>query len=63
MELIHVDVPSLSSDGIEFGCSCFQYTYSLQSIRMLVLFLSYLDAIELEKAIRSRGSYLTTDNE
>ena len=30
---------------------------------MLVLFLSYLDATELEKAIRSRGSYLTTDNE
>ena len=63
MELIHVDVSSLSSDGIEFGCSCFKYNYSLLFIRMIVLFLSYLDATELAKAIRSRGSYLTTDNE
>ena len=63
MGLIHVDVPSLSFDGIKFGYSCFQYTYSLQSIRTLVFSLSYLDATELEKAICDKGTYLNADNE
>ena len=55
--LIEIDIPRLSSDGIEFGDYCFVYTYSIQSSSTLSLISSSFDATDLELAIRRRSSY------
>ena len=46
--LIDVDIPQLSSDGIDFGDYCFKYTYSLQSSSTHSLISSSFDAAGLE---------------
>ena len=49
--LIDVDIPQLSSDGINFGSNCFKYTYSLQSSSTHSPISSSLDAAALENCI------------
>ena len=48
--MVDVDIPQLSSDGIQFG-ACFQYTYSLQSSSTHSLSSSSFDATGLENYI------------
>ena len=49
--LIDVDIPQLSSDGINFGDYCFSYTYSLQSSSTHSPISSSFDAAALENYI------------
>ena len=49
--MIDVDIPQLSSNGIQFGCGCFKFAYSLQSSSTLSPISSSLDAIGLENYI------------
>ena len=49
--LIEVDIPQLSSDGIQFGDVCFEYTYSLQSSSTHSFISSSFDATGLEDYI------------
>ena len=49
--LIDVDIPQLSSDGIQFGGYCFRYTYSLQSSSTHSPISSSFDAAALENYI------------
>ena len=46
--LIELDIPQLSSDGIQFGDYCFGCTYSLQSSSIHSLISSSFDATGLE---------------
>ena len=46
--MIDVDIPQLSSDGIQFDTDCFRYTYSLQSSSTHSLISSSFDAAGLE---------------
>ena len=46
--MIDVDIPQLSSYGINFGDYCFGYTYSLQSSSIHSLISSSFDAAGLE---------------
>ena len=55
--LIDVDIPRLSSDGIQFG-ACFRYTYSLQSSSTHSPISLSFDAAALESAIRSNSNYI-----
>ena len=48
--MVDVDIPQLSSDGIQFG-ACFQYTYSLQSSSTHTSISSSFDATGLENYI------------
>ena len=43
-----IDIPQLSSDGIQFDTDCFRYTYSLQSSSTHSLISSSFDAAGLE---------------
>ena len=56
--LIDVDIPQLSSDGIQFDDECFYYTYSLQSSSTHSLISLSFDATALESAIRNIGWYV-----
>ena len=49
--MIDVDIPQLSSDGIQFDTDCFLYTYSLQSSSTHSLISSSFDATGLENYI------------
>ena len=49
--LIDVDIPQLSSSGIDFDVGCFLYTYSLQSSSTHSPISSSLDAAALENYI------------
>ena len=49
--LIDVDIPQLSSNGIDFGEGCFMYTYSLQSSSTHSPISSSFDATGLENYI------------
>ena len=49
--LIDVDIPQLSSNGINFGSNCFSYTYSLQSSSTHSPISSSFDAAALENCI------------
>ena len=49
--LIDVDIPQLSSDGIQFDDYCFKYTYSLKSSSTHSLISSSFDASTLENFI------------
>ena len=49
--LINVDIPRLSSDGIDFGDDCFYFTYTLQSSSTHSLISSSFDAAGLENYI------------
>ena len=49
--MIDVDIPRLSSDGINFGDYCFEYTYSLQSSSTHSSISSSFDASALENYI------------
>ena len=51
--MIELDIPQLSSDGIQFGSWCFLYTSSLQSSSIHSLISSSFDAPTLESAIRN----------
>ena len=50
--MIDVDIPQLSSDGIDFYNICFDYTYSLQSSSTHSPISSSFDASALENYIR-----------
>ena len=62
--LIDVDIPILSSSGIQFSYNSFQYTYSLQSSSNHSLFSSSFDAPALSAYIMSTSQYvqLTEDS-
>ena len=49
--MIDVDIPQLTSDGIQFSAWCFYYTYSLQSSSTHSLISSSFDAAVLENYI------------
>ena len=49
--MIDVDIPQLSSDGIDFGSGCFYNTYSLQSSSTNSPTPSSFDATALENCI------------
>ena len=49
--MIDVDIPQLSSSGIDFDVGCFLYTYSLQSSSTHSPISSSLDAAALENYI------------
>ena len=49
--MIDVDIPQLSSDRIQFGGYCFDYTYSLQSSSTHFPIFSLFDAAALENYI------------
>ena len=49
--MIDVDIPQLSSNGINFGSNCFSYTYSLQSSSTHSPISSSFDATGLENYI------------
>ena len=51
--LIDVDIPQLSSSGIQLGESCFHFVYSLQSSSTHSLISSSFDATDLESVIRN----------
>ena len=53
--LIELDIPQLSSSGIQFGENCFSYTYSLQSSSIHSLISSSFDATALDVYVMSRG--------
>ena len=57
-QLIDVDIPQLTSDDIDFGDDCFQYTYTLQSSSTHTPISSSFDAAALESAIRRKSWYL-----
>ena len=57
-ELIDIDIPQLSSNGIEFANDCFEYTYSIQSSSNPSYLPSSFDATALESAIRNKSNYL-----
>ena len=46
--LIELDIPQLSSDGIQLGFYCFEYTYSLQSSSTYSFIMSSFDATGFE---------------
>ena len=50
--LIDVDIPRLSSDGIQFDEGCFRYTYSFKSTSTHSPISSSFDAAALESFIR-----------
>ena len=56
--LIEVDIPQLSSSGIQFDKKCFYYTYSVQSSSIHSLISSSFDARALESAIRRMSNYV-----
>ena len=56
--LIDVDIPQLSSYGINFGDYCFGYTYSLQSSSTHSPISSSFDAAALESYIKIRSRFL-----
>ena len=49
--LIDVDIPQLTSSGIDFDTDCFRFTYSLQSSSTHSLISSSFDAAGLENYI------------
>ena len=49
--MIDVDIPQLSSDGIDFNDDCFRYTYSLQSSSTHSPISSSFDATGIENYI------------
>ena len=49
--MVDVDIPQLSSDGIDFGDDCFYMTYSLQSTSIYSPISSSFDASALENCI------------
>ena len=49
--MIDVDIPQLSSDGIQFDTDCFSFTYSLQSSSTHTSISSSFDATGLENYI------------
>ena len=49
--MIDVDIPQLTSDGIDFGYACFYYTYFLQSSSTHSPISSSFDAAGLENYI------------
>ena len=49
--LIDVDIPQLTSSGIDFDTDCFRFTYSLQSSSTHSLISSSFDAAALENYI------------
>ena len=49
--MIDLDIPQLSSNGIDFDVGCFDYTYSLQSSSTHSPISSSLDAAVLENCI------------
>ena len=49
--MVDVDIPQLSSDGIDFGDDCFCMTYSLQSTSIYSPISSSFDASALENCI------------
>ena len=49
--LIELDIPQLSSNGIQIGDYCFKYTYSIQSSSTHSLISSSFDATGLENYI------------
>ena len=57
----HVDIPQLSSSGIEFGFQCFLYTSSLQSSSTYPLILSSFDAPALKLYTLSKSSLISFD--
>lgn len=50
--LMNIDIPQLSSSGIEFGNHSFQFVDSIQSSSRFSNFFFFIDATELESAIR-----------
>ena len=49
--MIDVDIPQLSSNGIQFGGYCYRYTYSIQSLSTLSYIFSSFDATGLANYI------------
>ena len=49
--MVDVDIPQLSSDGIDFGDDCYYMTYSLQSTSIYSPISSSFDASALENCI------------
>ena len=49
--MIDLDIPQLTSDDIDFGDDCFQYTYSLQSSSTHTPISSSFDATGIENYI------------
>ena len=62
-ESCDVDVPNLSSEGIQFGDNCFHFTRSVQSSSTHSLILSSLDSEALETVIRSKGYHSSSDED
>lgn len=60
-EFIDVDIPLLSSGGIQFYSSCFNYFYSVQSSSTHSLHSSPLDANGFDSFIRSRSGFIPID--
>ena len=56
--VIDVDIPRLSSRGIQFDEYGFLFTYSLQSSSTLYLFSSSFDANGLETVITEKGEFI-----
>ena len=61
--LIELDIPQLSSSGIQFGSNCFHYVYSLQHSSEYQHFSSSLDATSLAIAIMMTSKYTSLDLE
>lgn len=60
-EYLNVDIPLLSSGGIQFGNNCFDYVYSVQSSSTHSLHSSLVDASDLDSFIRTKNDGISTD--
>ena len=56
--MVDVDIPHLSSDGIDFDGYCFYFTYSLQSSSNHSLISSSFDAAALTAYIMNKSQYV-----
>ena len=59
--MIELDIPQLSSDGIQFDDDCFEYTYSLQSSSIHSLISLSFDAPALHVYIMNASQYIPFD--
>ena len=56
--MIEVDIPQLSSSGIQFGNDCFEYTYSVQSSSTYFPLSLSFDATALELCVKNSSKFI-----
>ena len=55
---LDLDIPNLKKSGIRLGEGTFHYLITLKSSSMTFIHYSFVDASDLESAIRNQGKYI-----